>query len=100
VQLRESGHIELDLGEAGRVELDRGRLARAWADGELPLDIAIAPYEGQLANDAGWIPVDVADELACVASWLDANAPKFRLVRCDGVLASVVPAVPSLAPHR
>ena len=32
----------------------------------------------------GWIPVDVADELACVASWLDANAPKVRLVQCDG----------------
>ncbi len=39
---------------------------------------------GPRAGADGWIPVDVADELACVASWLDANARKVRLVQCEG----------------
>jgi DNA polymerase-3 subunit epsilon len=101
LQLRDSGRIELDLGEAGCVELDRGRLTRAWTDGELPLGAPTGTGNDQeVGVDDGWIPVDVADELACVASWLDANGSKVRLVRCEGVLASVVPAVPRLASCR
>jgi DNA polymerase-3 subunit epsilon len=101
LQLRDSGRIELDLGEAGWVELDRGRLTRTWIEGELPLDTAAAARDraDETAGE-GWIPTDLADELACVASWLDANARKVRLVRCDGVLASAVPAVPPLALPR
>jgi DNA polymerase-3 subunit epsilon len=99
-QLRRSGRIELDLGDAGWVELDRGRLTRSWVEGEFPL----APQVGGIpAHDGpldGWIPTDVADELACVASWLDANAPRVRLVQCEGMLASRVPAVPPLAVRR
>jgi DNA polymerase III subunit epsilon len=101
-QLRNSGRIELDLGEAGWVELDRGRLTRTWIEGELPLDTAApaAREQDDETDGKGWIPTDLADELACVASWLDANAPKVRLVQCDGVLASTVPAVPPLAVPR
>jgi DNA polymerase-3 subunit epsilon len=104
LQLRDSGRIEIDLGEAGWVELDRGRLTRTWIDGEFPLGPAVAARDGgdESGGQTGdaWIPVDLADELACVASWLDANAPKVRLVQCDGVFASTVPAVPSLAVPR
>jgi hypothetical protein len=100
-QLRNSGRIELDLGEAGWVELDRGRLTRTWIEGELALGAAAAgPEQAGETGGEGWIPTDLADELACVASWLDANAPKVRLVECEGVLASTVPAVPPLAVPR
>jgi DNA polymerase-3 subunit epsilon len=99
-QLRQSGRIELDLGDAGSVELDRGRLTRTWVDGELPLGPTVDGGECGPDPDHGWIPVDVADELACVASWLDSNAPRIRLVQCDGVLASTVPAVTPLAVPR
>jgi DNA polymerase-3 subunit epsilon len=100
-QLRGSGRIELDLGEAGCVELDCGRLTRTWIDGELPLTAAVAggDPDREGAPDP-WIPGDVADELACVASWLDANARAVRLVQCDGLLVSAVPAVPPLAVPR
>jgi DNA polymerase-3 subunit epsilon len=101
LQLRDSCRIELDLGEAGWVELDRGRLTRTWIEGELPLGTAAAARDrADETGGEGWIPTDLADELACVASWLDANARKVRLVRCDGVLASAVPAVPPLAVPR
>jgi DNA polymerase-3 subunit epsilon len=103
-QLRNSGRIELDLGEAGSVELDRGRLTRTWIEGELPLGTAVAAGDADEAvegsSSEAWIPVDLADELACVASWLDANAPRIRLVQCEGTLASSLPAVPGLARPR
>jgi DNA polymerase-3 subunit epsilon len=89
-QLRRSGTIELDLGNGSRVELHGGRLLRAWSDGELALGVGCEPPD---ASDAGWLPAALADELTCVASWLDKNARRVRLVRCDGTLASVLPAL-------
>jgi DNA polymerase-3 subunit epsilon len=93
-QLRRSGSIELDLGDGSRVELAGGRLLRAWSDGELALGTGCAPPE---PSDAGWVPPALADELTCVAAWLDKNARRVRLVHCDGTLASMLPAVPALA---
>jgi hypothetical protein len=46
------------------------------------------------------VPVELADELACVAAWLDRNARKVRLVHCEGTLASALPAVPELSLRR
>jgi DNA polymerase-3 subunit epsilon len=96
-QLRRSGTIELDLGSGLRVELDGGRLRRAWSDGELPLSVACGPPD---ASDASWLPPALADELSCVAAWLEKHAPRVRLVHCDGVLASPLPALPELAARR
>jgi DNA polymerase-3 subunit epsilon len=96
-QLRRSGTVELDLGDGSRVELDGGRLLRAWSLGELALDVACGPPP---ACTTSWVPADLADELVCVASWLDKNARKVRLVHCDGTLASRLPAVPELSMRR
>ena len=96
-QLRCSGTIELDLGGERRVELQGGRLSRAWGVGELALGVACGPPEESAAS---WVPPELADELACVAAWLDRNAPKVRLVRCDGTLASSLPPIPAIARSR
>jgi DNA polymerase-3 subunit epsilon len=96
-QLRRSGTVELDLGNGCRVELDGGRLLRAWTVGELALGVACEPPAASTTN---WIPAELADELACVASWLDKNAPKVRLVHCDGTLASALPALRALVRPR
>jgi DNA polymerase-3 subunit epsilon len=96
-QLRQSGAIELDLGDGSRVELDGGRLLRAWSVGELALGVGCEPPE---ASTTGWVPPALADELACVAAWLDKNARRVRLVHCDGTLASPLPAVPQLTRSR
>jgi hypothetical protein len=50
---------------------------------------------GPVAPVAAPVPCDLADELFCVASWLDANANAIRLVHCDGGLSSSLPRVPS-----
>jgi DNA polymerase-3 subunit epsilon len=41
--------------------------------------------------DEGPVPLDMADELATVASWLDRHATRVRLVHVDGELCGVVP---------
>ena len=92
-QLRRSGTVELEVGDGRRVELHGGRLLRAWSEGELALGVACEPPD---ATEETWLHAALADELACVAAWLDRNAPRVRLVRCDGVLASSLPAVPVL----
>ena len=97
-QLRRSGTIELDLGDGNHVELDGGRLLKAWSVGELALGVACEPPPPAISTS--WVPAELADELACVAGWLDKNARKVRLVRCDGTLASKLPAVPELAVRR
>ena len=98
--LRRAGRVVLDL-PAGRVELHRGRLAGAWPDGgpdagALRCD-GPADAGGPPADD-GPVPLDLADELACVATWLDAHAGVVRLVHADGELSSELPALPGFAP--
>jgi DNA polymerase-3 subunit epsilon len=94
--LRKAGHIELDLGPGGRVELDGGRLGRA---GGMQPTLFSADEPAEEAEDAAgdWIPKALSDELACVVSWLDANAGRFTLVHCDGTLASRIGPLPSFA---
>jgi DNA polymerase-3 subunit epsilon len=47
----------------------------------------------------GPVPKELADELACVARWLDSEADRVRLVRCDGELASPLPRLASYEPR-
>jgi DNA polymerase-3 subunit epsilon len=44
------------------------------------------------------VSTDVADELACVASWLDARASRLRVIDCDGGLAWPLPRLPRFEP--
>jgi DNA polymerase-3 subunit epsilon len=103
-----SGRIELRVGpdaDAVIVELDGGRLLRSWRADELALgtgaggDPAVAPPVAPPAPGQA-VPTDVADELVCVAGWLDQNAGRVRLLRADGQLASVLPALPKLVTRR
>jgi DNA polymerase-3 subunit epsilon len=100
-----SGRVELELvpaaGAAVLVELDGGRLLRTWRADELALGAGAAgePMAGPPAAPPAPgqpVPADVADELVCVAGWLDQNATRVRLVRADGQLASAFPALPRI----
>jgi DNA polymerase-3 subunit epsilon len=44
------------------------------------------------------LPRDLADELACVATWLDQHAPTLQLVHSDGGLASDLAVIASFDP--
>ena len=102
-QLRRAGHLDIDLGPLGGVSLDHGRLVAAWGAGEIPRLGRTTSNDGRLLPHAAPItPVarELADELGCIASWLDRHAPEITLDHCDGVLTSMLPALPSFAPRK
>ena len=102
-QLRRAGHIHIDLGPLGGVALYHGRLQSAWCEGELPsLGLPITTAEQSTDSSGPLAPLrrELADELGCIASWLDKNAPDLTLDHCDGVLASTLPALRSFRPRK
>ncbi|MBV8305074.1 MAG: DEDD exonuclease domain-containing protein [Acidimicrobiia bacterium] len=94
--LRRSGRLEVEGPDGRRVVLAGGRLL----DG--PLFAAASGDESGESGESGEpgpIPRDLADEVSCVAAWLDAEASRLRLVACDGELASPLPRLPSYEPR-
>jgi DNA polymerase-3 subunit epsilon len=96
--LRRAGRLRLEVAGEGGVELLDGRLVRAWARD--------APPQGELALDAapvvvsGPVPGELADEVLCVAAWLDSRAGRLTLLHCGAGLAEPIPPLPSFAPRE
>lgn len=88
--LSRAGRVTLEVESGGGALLDRGRLVAAWSrDGEPaahppatqgPEPVPPGPPEGPL-------PRHLADEVLCVAAWIERRADRVRLVSCDGELA-------------
>jgi DNA polymerase-3 subunit epsilon len=93
--------VEVDSGEVA--ELRRGVLWQMWpADAADQLAPVARPVEMQPDEPpAPDVPVDreLADELSCVASWLDQHAARVRLHRATGTLASPFPRLPDVRPR-
>ena len=96
--LRRAGRVRLQLAGGEAIELDRGRLVHDWrgdhARPRRPGDlhhVLEAATPGPVPDD-GPLPPALADELACVAGWLDRHAGAVRLRDVGGELSSVVPA--------
>jgi len=85
--LRRSGRLEVEDADGRRVILAAGRLL----DGPL--------FATDDAVETGPLPRELADEVSCVAAWLDAEATRLRLVACDGELASPLPRLPTYEPR-
>jgi DNA polymerase III subunit epsilon len=89
-ELRRSGHTMVELPDGRRVELARGRLLRAGRAGTPPTAAADAgsaelarflSAEGiEAPPAAGPVPLDLVDELTCVAAWLDRYGDRLRIV--------------------
>jgi DNA polymerase-3 subunit epsilon len=97
--LRRAGRLRLELPGNGGAELSNGRLLRAWAPDARPVSGSDDP---RLFVDEGPLPPldrDLADELGCVAAWLDRAAGSVTIEHCDGLLVSTLPALPSFAPR-
>jgi len=88
--LRRSGRLEVEDVDGRRVVLAAGRLLNG------PL-FASAADDG--APGHGPLPRELADEVSCVAAWLDAEAARLRLVACEGELASPLPRLPTYEPR-
>lgn len=110
--LRRAGRVVIEFDGRSSAELDRGRLVRSWkvtsrgiAPVPLPIDLdpsapdRSTPEPVDLGDDSP-VPKAVADELACVAAWLDKEAHRIRIVHADNPLSSPYPALPSFTPRR
>jgi DNA polymerase-3 subunit epsilon len=106
--LRRAGRVRLEVRGEGGIELDRGRFVRAWADGSAPVDQLALGFDQDTATPAAAgadephapLPGALADELNCVAGWLDGRAARVDLLHCDAGLAEALPAVASFAPRQ
>jgi DNA polymerase-3 subunit epsilon len=98
--------LVVDVPGQGGAQLARGRLVRAWsatttAAEQLRFDTAaFTAADPDEPDDPGPIPAELVDELTCVARWLEGVAPRARVLRCSGELASALPALPSFAPGK
>jgi DNA polymerase-3 subunit epsilon len=96
--LRRAGRVVLETAGGGGAVLEGGRLVTAWPpEAQTPLPAGPSPPLAGPAAD-GPIPRAVADELLCVAGWLEREAERIRLVRCDGELAWPNVRLPRLEP--
>lgn len=117
--LRRSGRVHVELPGTGGLELAHGRFVRSWADADddgpgatlaLPFPLptvaptgddaagVISPGPGLALGEP--LPREHADELLCVARWLDAKAGRLRLVHCGEGLSSALPVLPTYEPAR
>jgi DNA polymerase-3 subunit epsilon len=111
--LMAAGRLVIEVDGAGGAELRGGRLQRAWgrddrhradqltlADAEVGADDAVEPTLLDPGGAPAAVPRELADELSCVAAWLDAQAGRLRLVSAERGLASALPRVPTFTPRR
>ena len=95
--LRRAGRVRIEVPDGGGAEVEGGRLVCSWGpDGGLPFPTASSSDE----EGTGPLPRELADELLCVARWLDERAGQVRLVHCEGGLASDLPLLPSYEARR
>lgn len=108
--LRQAGCLMVEVVGSG-AELRHGRLVRSWvvdrqgavAEVALPLDLDSVAPDRSAADDGASdsaLPRALADELSCVAAWLDREAAALRVLHCDGGLTSQYPGLPSFEPTR
>ncbi|MEM9467031.1 MAG: DEDD exonuclease domain-containing protein [Actinomycetota bacterium] len=101
--LRRAGRIRFRVGTAW-AELDNGRLSGCGSVDDPPslLDLR-TPSAPDGAFTSGPLPPPSradADELLCVARWLDENAHRVELEAVDGILAEPLPRLPAFSPKK
>jgi DNA polymerase III subunit epsilon len=97
--LRRAGRLVVEVPGQGGAVLDGGRLLRAWGP-----EGAVAALDLEAAPDPAppSLPLarHLADEVACVAAWLDREAHRIRVLECEGELSSATGLVPRFEPRQ
>jgi DNA polymerase-3 subunit epsilon len=91
--LRRAGRMSLEVDGEGGAVLDGGRLVRAWTGQAEPGTLLPEPVVETAPPDVP-LPRHLADEVLCVASWLERSAARIRLSGCEGGLVSALPSLP------
>ena len=97
--LRRAGSLVIEVPGQGGAELRSGRMVRAWGRGSPEPSLLDEARDDVECEPDAPLPLHLADEVATVAGWLEAEAAKVRIVHCDGGLASPLPALPSFDPR-
>ena len=97
--LRRAGRLELEV-ESRHLVLHAGLLGAQAGVEAAPDDAGAEPADPDGDGLDGPVARHLADELACVASWLEAEASRVRVVRCEGELASPLPRLPRYEPRE
>ena len=91
--LLNSGRVVIEIDGKSRSELVRGRLQRSWAVSRsgiysvpLPLDLDPKAPDSLLTAPGQPLPTALADELTCVAQWLQAQSHRVRVIESEGPL--------------
>lgn len=98
--LRRAGRMVVEMPGRGGAELAGGRLVRAWGSDGQPAMLADR-LDGAPDDDDPTLPLsrDHADELACIAGWLDREATRVRIAHSDRGLATRYPPLPRFEPR-
>ena len=98
-RLRGSGRLKVRFPGRGGAEFLDGLLVQAWGNdraGDPAFEFPPAPVGKPVVGEP--IPRDAADELNCVAAWLDSESHRLRLEHCDGTFADPLPRIPTFRP--
>ena len=98
--LRRAGRMEIEVrggGDARRLVLSGGRLC---GDDSGQLTLLGGDSDEDDPGPDGPLPRHLVDELTCVASWLESEAPSVRLLHCEGAWSLPVPRLPRFEPVK
>ena len=100
--MRSAGRLTFEVDGDIAAVVEGGQLVSAWRQGEAQpaLPLALSPPVCAAPAD-GPLPKELADEVVCVASWLESRAAvgRVRLLHCEGELASPAAALPRYEPR-
>ncbi|MCB0991266.1 MAG: DEDD exonuclease domain-containing protein [Acidimicrobiales bacterium] len=100
-RMQRAGRLVVEQPGRGGAEIVAGRLVNTWStDGDVPLfsptDIG-APGPEPAGPFGPVLDGSAADEIICVASWLDSNAADLRLLQVEGQWSSATISLPRFA---
>ncbi|HEY5154549.1 MAG TPA: DEDD exonuclease domain-containing protein [Acidimicrobiales bacterium] len=103
-----SGRVVVEVRGVGCVELHDGQLREAWplesdasdADGGRVIRLPFTATSDSGDDQPPAVPRDLADELTCVATWLESHAQQVSLLSAERGLSSALPRLPSFDPRK
>lgn len=102
-QWRRAALVRIELPGGGGAEISHGLLKRAWGSPELPdrrqQELPLSSVDDrQRSAPTGPVPRSDADEMLCIAQFVDRYADRLTLLHVDGELSSTLPRLPSYRP--